>query len=200
MGFPSPAKLPNLAKQLKSRFDGHFMVFNLSEDKYDYEAFDNQVGLASHIHILPFVHSFSDLQVMEHFSPGHPAPPLLSLCNICASIDNWLSADASNVAVVHCREGQGRTTTVLACALAWMESAPDFESSGQALAFVCESRAQALEQARHQSSLAKLGADIGSALTEAKKLGGLEGNISVANQVAKCTVPSQRRYVQVPRH
>ena len=51
---------------------------------------------------------------------GHPAPPLGMLFKICASLESWLEADADNVAAVHCLTGRGRTSAVLACALAWL--------------------------------------------------------------------------------
>jgi hypothetical protein len=45
MGFPDEHMLPRLSEQLKQQFGGHFMVWNLSEVKYDYEAFENQVSV-----------------------------------------------------------------------------------------------------------------------------------------------------------
>ena len=39
---------------------------------------------------------------------------------MCTSIESWLVADPKNVAAVHCLTGRGRTSTVLACYLAWV--------------------------------------------------------------------------------
>lgn len=59
-------------------------------------------------------------QVLEFRFPGHPAPPLGMLFKICTSIESWINADDKNVAAVHCLTGRGRTSTVLACYLAWV--------------------------------------------------------------------------------
>lgn len=45
---------------------------------------------------------FNCMQVMEVKFPGFPAPPLGVLVKICTSIENWLNADADNIAVIHC--------------------------------------------------------------------------------------------------
>lgn len=59
-------------------------------------------------------------KVLEFRFPGHPAPPLGLLFKMCTSIESWLLADPKNVAAVHCLTGRGRTSTVLACYLAWV--------------------------------------------------------------------------------
>ncbi len=59
-------------------------------------------------------------KVLEFRFPGHPAPPLGMLFKMCTSIESWLLADPKNVAAVHCLTGRGRTSTVLACYLAWV--------------------------------------------------------------------------------
>ncbi|CAN0422503.1 unnamed protein product, partial [Laminaria digitata] len=59
-------------------------------------------------------------KVLEFRFPGHPAPPLGMLFKMCTSIESWLGADPKNVAAVHCLTGRGRTSTVLACYLAWV--------------------------------------------------------------------------------
>jgi protein-tyrosine phosphatase len=51
-------------------------------------------------------------QVLEFRFPGHPAPPLGLLFKMCTSLDAWLEADPTNVAVLHCLTGKGRTATV----------------------------------------------------------------------------------------
>jgi len=88
------------AARLERQFgEGRFMVYNLSEEQYDYALFNDQV--------------------LEYKFPGHPAPPLGLLFKIVFAIAAWLEADERNVAVVHCLTGKGRTATVLACLLAW---------------------------------------------------------------------------------
>ncbi|CAN0418027.1 unnamed protein product [Scytosiphon promiscuus] len=76
------------------------MVWNVSEEGYDYSLFQDQV--------------------LEFRFPGHPAPPLGMLFKMCTSIESWLLADPKNIAAVHCLTGRGRTSTVLACYLAWV--------------------------------------------------------------------------------
>ena len=112
MGFPAsgssrssnfgPLKfnsISSVAHVLNENHKGKYMIWNLSEEPYDYSLFDDAV--------------------LEFKFPGHPAPPLSLLFKICSSMENWLEADARNVAVVHCLTGKGRTSTVLACFLCW---------------------------------------------------------------------------------
>lgn len=65
---------------LAERHPGHYMVWNVSEETYDYSKFDDQV--------------------LEYKFPGHPAPPLGMLFKIVTSIESWLDADTQNVACV----------------------------------------------------------------------------------------------------
>lgn len=89
-----------VAALLRHRHPGHYMVWNISEDSYEYGNFEDQV--------------------LEFRFPGHPAPPLGMLFKICTAIESWLVADPLNVALVHCLTGKGRTATVIACFLAWV--------------------------------------------------------------------------------
>jgi hypothetical protein len=68
MGFPDENMLPRLSEQLKQQFGGHFMVWNLSEVKYDYEAFENQVSMFRYfvVSIAMLRHCFSAAK--EHTS------------------------------------------------------------------------------------------------------------------------------------
>lgn len=113
----------HVAAVLKERHDGRFMIWNLSEEEYDYQLFDSQV--------------------QEFKFPGHPAPPLAVMFQIINSMESWLSADPENVAVVHCLTGRGRTVTVLACFLAWVG---EFDTATEALSFVCQRRHTELER------------------------------------------------------
>ena len=87
MGFPFPHRIESMSSRLLERHGQHCMVWNLSEKRYDYSAFDNQV--------------------IEICFPGYPAPPLGLLFKICASMESWLRADPQNVVVVHCATGRG---------------------------------------------------------------------------------------------
>ena len=99
------------------------MVWNVSEEGYDYGKFGDQV--------------------LEFKFPGHPAPPLGLLFKICTSVESWLAADPANVAAMHCLTGKGRTATILACFLTW---AGEAGSVMEALAAVAAARGDQVEK------------------------------------------------------
>lgn len=107
---------------LKKKHQGRFMVWNISEESYDYSKFNDQV--------------------LEYKFPGHPAPPLGLLFKICTSVESWLDADEQNVAVIHCLTGKGRTATLMACVLAWIG---EFDSPIQALNYIAQRRCTTVE-------------------------------------------------------
>eukprot|EP01039_Chlorochromonas_danica_P000735 gene736-799_t len=106
-----------VAAYLKKKHQGRYMIWNISEESYDYRKFADQV--------------------LEYRFPGHPAPPLGLLFKICSSVESWLDADDKNVAVVHCLTGKGRTATLIACILTWLG---EFDSPMQALQYVAQRR------------------------------------------------------------
>lgn len=123
MGFPPCLPLANDAKKVDPRLPAYlkkrhgtdrYLVWNLSEVSYD------------------------GLSAVEFRFPGHPSAPLGALFELCTSLDSWLTADPSNVAVVHCLTGKGRTLTVLACYLAW--SGFNEFTPQQALEYVCKKK------------------------------------------------------------
>ena len=125
MAFPFDPKKPGnaeggndieiVSKFLRKRHNGHFMVWNVSEEPYDYSLFSDQV--------------------LEYKFPGHPAPPLGLLFKICTAVESWLDADSKNVAVVHCLTGKGRTAALTACILTWIG---EFSSPVEALQYVSD--------------------------------------------------------------
>ena len=127
MAFPYDPKKPGnseggndiniVSKFLKQRHGSHFMIWNVSEEPYDYSLFGDQV--------------------LEYKFPGHPAPPLGLLFKICTSVESWLDADEKNVAVVHCLTGKGRTAALMACILTWIG---EFSSPMEGLQYVAERR------------------------------------------------------------
>lgn len=102
---------------LNKKHTGHYMVWNVSEEVYDYSLFNDQV--------------------LEYKFPGHPAPPLGLLFKICTAVENWLDADAKNIAVIHCLTGKGRTATLISCILTWLG---EFSSPIEALQYVADRR------------------------------------------------------------
>lgn len=52
--------------------------------------------------------------VVEFGWPEELAPPLDRLCSICKLLENWLSANAQNVVVIHCKGGCSRAAIVIA--------------------------------------------------------------------------------------
>ncbi|VDO38864.1 unnamed protein product [Onchocerca flexuosa] len=52
--------------------------------------------------------------VVELGWPEELAPPLDRLCSICKLLENWLSANARNVVVIHCKGGCSRAAIVIA--------------------------------------------------------------------------------------
>ena len=144
MGFPNDPKNPIateggnninvIAAFLMQRHNGHFMIWNVSEESYNYGMFSDQV--------------------LEYKFPGHPSPPLGLLFKICTAVESWLDADVKNVAVVHCLTGilnqitylvtfitqlyvlgKGRTATLIACILTWIG---EFDSPMEALQYVAD--------------------------------------------------------------
>lgn len=112
-----------VARHLKRHHDGRFMVLNVSEESYDYGYFEDQV--------------------LEFRFPGHPAPPLSMIFRICASVESWVLADASNVIAVHCLTGRGRTSVVLACCMTWLGL---FETTMDALAYIARRKKEEVER------------------------------------------------------
>eukprot|EP01103_Thecamoeba_quadrilineata_P002230 TRINITY_DN12222_c0_g1_i1.p1 TRINITY_DN12222_c0_g1~~TRINITY_DN12222_c0_g1_i1.p1 ORF type:complete len:635 (+),score=96.33 TRINITY_DN12222_c0_g1_i1:69-1973(+) len=89
--------IDDVAAFLKKNHRHRFMVYNLCEREYDYSKFDDQVQPLSF--------------------PDHHPPPLAMLFQICNSMYSWLNSDKTNVAVIHCLAGKGRTGTVIAAFL-----------------------------------------------------------------------------------
>ena len=65
-GTKSGNDIDVVAAFLKKRHEGRFMIWNISEESYDYSKFNDQV--------------------LEYKFPGHPSPPLGLLFKICTLI------------------------------------------------------------------------------------------------------------------
>ncbi|MES1915173.1 MAG: hypothetical protein MHM6MM_007155 [Cercozoa sp. M6MM] len=82
----------------------------------------------------------NDVVYTEHFFSGLPVPPLKRLLILCAQMHEWLNSNPSNIVLVHCANGRGRTFAVLSALLAWRSLSnslpvdePKFESPRQVL-------------------------------------------------------------------
>jgi protein-tyrosine phosphatase len=97
-----------VSKFLNKKHGKHYLIFNLSGDKYDYKPYN--------------------YQVKDFGFPDHHAPPVTLLVKIVEEMFSWLSKDQNNVVAVHCLAGRSRTGTVIAALLlygGWTRSADE---------------------------------------------------------------------------
>jgi hypothetical protein len=92
--FPAKEKIKDLAKYFNTKYAHNYLIYNLSEHKYDTSPFKNQVSSS----ILNFLN-----QVIEYSFAGYPCAPLEILFLILKEIESWLTLDPKNVAVLHCQ-------------------------------------------------------------------------------------------------
>ncbi|CDQ56992.1 unnamed protein product [Oncorhynchus mykiss] len=88
------SNLREVASMLRSKHQDNYLLFNLSEKRYDI----NQLNP----------------KVLDFGWPDHHAPALDKICSICKAMDTWLSADSHNVVVIHNKGNRGRTGVVVA--------------------------------------------------------------------------------------
>ncbi|KAH3744472.1 pten protein [Pelomyxa schiedti] len=108
MGYPSESieglyrnKMSDVQRFLDSLHDNHYKVYNLcAERKYDHAKFHNRVA--------------------EFPYSDHTSPPLALTLAFCLDAEKFLDSDPSNVIVVHCKAGKGRTGTFISCLLLWL--------------------------------------------------------------------------------
>eukprot|EP00062_Callorhinchus_milii_P012481 gi/632959558/ref/XP_007895689.1/ PREDICTED: tensin-3 isoform X2 [Callorhinchus milii] len=85
--------LQDVTRMLKSKHGDNYLVFNLSERRYDLAKLN--------------------AKVMDVGWPDLHAPPLDKMCTICKSMETWLNNDPLHVVVIHCRGGKGRVGVVI---------------------------------------------------------------------------------------
>jgi len=104
MGWPSEGTeafyrnpMSEVQRFLTTKHAGHYKLWNLcAENKYEHAKFEGRV---------------------EEFGfLDHNPPPFQLIHPICESVNTWLTADAENLAVVHCKAGKGRTGVII-CSL-----------------------------------------------------------------------------------
>lgn len=86
--------LQEVASMLKSKHQDKFLLLNLSDKRHDI------------IRLNP--------KVQDYGWPDLHAPPLDRICAICKAMETWLSADAQNVVVLHCKGNKGKTGVIVA--------------------------------------------------------------------------------------
>ena len=119
MGFPSKSiegiyrnPLDEVKKFFKKRHLDHYKVYNLCEEKtYADDLFQKQG-------YFPF--------------KDHEAPPLNLMMPFCEDAKKYLDEDEKNIIAVHCKAGKGRTGTLIACLLMYMDV---FKTSDECLQY-----------------------------------------------------------------
>ena len=119
MGFPATAlegiyrnSMSDVKKLLEKRHANHYKVYNLCEEKtYGDKCFFKQG-----------YYPFKD----------HEAPPLNLLRPFCEDAKKFLDEDPKNIVAIHCKAGKGRTGTLIACLLLYMNI---FDTAEEALLF-----------------------------------------------------------------
>jgi len=114
--------IDDVAAFFNAHHPGHYRIWNLAEQTYDYSKFDDHV--------------------VEYSFPDHQTAPLDLLVRIVESIDQWLAQDTTNVAAVHCLAGKGRTGCVC-CAYLMYTGEKLFPD--EAMAYFLEKRKQGVE-------------------------------------------------------
>ena len=119
MGFPSKSiegiyrnPLDEVQKFFRKRHLDHYKIYNLCEEKtYADDLFQKQG-------YFPF--------------KDHEAPPLNLMMPFCEDAKKYLDEDEKNIIAVHCKAGKGRTGTLIACLLMYMDV---FKTSDECLQY-----------------------------------------------------------------
>jgi len=116
MEFPSKEKIAHIADTIKAFSDQNsFLVWNLSQTKYDTSFFSSQVAELSYS-------KYSWLS-------------LNYIMMTCKAILKWLNSDPSNIAIIHCQSSKRRSAIIMACLLCLLRV---FDSPLESLTYFCK--------------------------------------------------------------
>ena len=104
--FPTKNRLPLIQEKI-SKFSNEYKIWNLSEYSYNPRVFD--------------------LNVIDYTRPGLPCPSFCDIIIIIEEITNWLKAESSNLAFIHCQDSFSRTSIILKCLLYYLSYSRDIE-------------------------------------------------------------------------
>lgn len=104
MSFPASGfeqmyrnNINDVAEFLDHKHPEGYLIFNLSNRKYDYKKFHDMV--------------------IEKKWEDHHSPAMHILFEVCEDMHKFLKKDVKNIVIVNCNAGKGRTGTSIACYL-----------------------------------------------------------------------------------
>ena len=83
MQYPDQDTIQSVSEYLNNTFGYNYIIYNVSEYKYDATLFNNQV--------------------IEFTFPGYPNPPLETYFFMIKEIDSWLAIDDKHIIILHCQ-------------------------------------------------------------------------------------------------
>ncbi|KAL6066495.1 putative Phosphatidylinositol 3 4 5-trisphosphate 3-phosphatase [Balamuthia mandrillaris] len=125
MGFPSEGSesiyrnpMTEVQRLLETKHKDCYRVYNLcSERSYDHKKFHGRVAR------FPF--------------DDHNCPNFEDIWRFCEDVQDWISQDPKNLAVIHCKAGKGRTGLMICC---WLIFNKDWERAEDAMKFYAAAR------------------------------------------------------------
>nr|XP_043879443.1 tensin-2-like [Solea senegalensis] len=123
--------LQEVASMLKSKHQDKFLLLNLSEKRHDITRLNQKVE--------------------DYGWPDLHAPPLDRICAICKAMETWLSADPSNVVVLHCKGNKGKTGVIVAAYMHYSKISAGADQALTTLAMrkFCEDKVSSSLQPSH---------------------------------------------------
>lgn len=95
MVFPDEELQPKYSKLLNIEYGQRYRIWNVSEYSYKTAPFNDQV--------------------FEYVHVGYLNPPLLDIFLICKEVLAWITADDTNIAIVHCQAHSIRSALIFGC-------------------------------------------------------------------------------------